>query len=95
MLGQGLWIVGEFDGTSERTVAPVPGGKMFDPFRNENIRLVVNDEARTISYREGKRPDCSGFADGDVLVIGVRVRDIFQGVPQFDGRSVPIGRATD
>ncbi len=92
MQGQGLWMVGEFEGFSTRTVSPKEGGKVFEPFVIEELRLIVNDDPKVIGYREGKRPDVSGLTLGDVVVIGVRVRDMFNGQAQFDGRSVAVSR---
>jgi hypothetical protein len=88
-LTQGLWAVGEFDGIDERTVSPKPDGKQFAPFLVEHLRLIVNDEPRVIEYREGKRPPTEDFAEGDIIVVPVRVRGYYNGVAQLDGRSLP------
>lgn len=91
-LSQGIWVVGEFDGTSERTVRPKADGtgKQFEPFKVEELRIIQNDEPRTIEYREGKLPSMAEFALGEVIVVPVRVREVFNGTPRFDGRSAAV-----
>jgi hypothetical protein len=89
-LTQGTWLVGEFDGTAERTVSPTKDGKQFSPFGVEEVRIIVMDEPRTVGWREGKRPPTADFALGELIAVPVRVRGMFNGAPQFDGRSLPI-----
>ena len=89
---QGLWLVGEFDGTSERTVAPKAdgSGKQFTAFGIESVALVVSDDVKRVEWREGRRPDVSGLKVGDVVAVPVRYDGQYNGQPQWAGRALPV-----
>jgi hypothetical protein len=96
-LGQGLWLVGEFDGVSDRTVEPRRDedgkivGKNFTPFSTESIRLISNDETKYVEWRAGKRPPVEDLVEGESVIVPVRPgRPMADGSIRWEGRSLPI-----
>lgn len=83
----GLTLTGEFVRVEQRTVSPREGGKSFETFRRDAVRLLLDKQyPRTVEYREGTMPPkYRELAAGAEVTIPVYVQSFVKGVPYFNG----------